>query len=153
LKLAEALILRADLQKKLASLRERITQYVTVQQGTKPSENPNDLLKQANGVIRELEKLVYRINLANLDSKTNDGRSLTELLAKRDAWVQQHSVLSAAVAATRKQPDRYGLKEIKWVNVIDVSKVQKQADDLAKNLRELNVKIQETNWKMELPEL
>ena len=129
-----------------------MTQYVTVQHGEKPAENPNDLLKQAAGVIRELQELVFRINRANLDSTTSDGRSLTELLARRDALVQQHSVINAAIAATRKQPDRYGLKEIKWVTVVDVSKLQKQADDLAKQLRELNVLIQETNWKTELPE-
>src|SRR6266480_4448955 len=91
MKVAEGLILRADLQKKLASLRDRVTQYVTVQHGEKPAENPNDLLKQAAGVIRELQELVFRINRANLDSTTSDGRSLTELLARRDALVQQHS--------------------------------------------------------------
>ena len=152
MKLAEALILRADLQKKLASLRERASKYVTVQQGEKPAEEPNALLKQAVGVIRELEHLVFRINRANLDSKTRDGRSLTEALARRDALVQQHSVVEAMLAGTRKQPDRYGLKEIKWITVVDVPKFQKQADDLAKQLRELNVLIQEANWNHELPE-
>jgi hypothetical protein len=151
-KLAEALLLRADLQKKLASLRERITQYVTVQQGEKPAENPNDLIKQAVGVARELEDLIYRINRANLHAKLSDGRTLTEALAQRETLIQQHSILTTAIGATRRQPDRYGLKEIKWVAVIDVSKTQKQADDLAKKLRELNVLIQEANWKSNLPE-
>ena len=152
MKLAEALILRADLQKKLASLRERIDQYVTVQQGEKPAENPKDLLKQATGVMRELEELVYRINRANLHSKLSDGRTLTGALARRDALIQHHAMLSSAVGSTRKQPARYGLKEIKWITVIDVPKVQKQADDLAKQLRELNVLIQEANWKTTLPD-
>ena len=151
-KLAEALILGADLQKNSPPCAERIGQYVTVQQGEKPAENPNDLLKQAAGVIRELEDLVFRINRANLGSKVSDGRSLTEVLARRDALIQQHSVTTAAIAATRKQPDRYGLKEIKWVTVIDVPKLQKQADDFAKQLREINVLIQESNWKIVLPD-
>jgi hypothetical protein len=151
-KIAEALILRADLQKKLASLRERITQYVTVQQGEKPAESPTELIKQAMAVARELEDLVYRINRANLHAKLSDGRTLTEALAQRETLVHQHAILTAAVGATRRQPDRYGLKEIKWVVTIDVSKTQKQADDLAKKLRELNVLIQEANWKTTLPE-
>jgi hypothetical protein len=152
MKLAEALILRADLQKKLASLQERVTQYATVQQGERPAEKPDDLMKQASGVIRQLEDLVFRINRANLEAKLPDGRSLTETLARRDALIQQHPLITAAIASTRKQPDRYGLKEIKWVAVVSVPKLQKQADDLAKQLRDLNVAIQQANWKAVLPE-
>ena len=40
MKLAEALILRADLQKELMSLKNRINQNLLVQEGEKPSENP-----------------------------------------------------------------------------------------------------------------
>ncbi len=43
MKLAEALQLRADIQKKLASLRERIKQNTVVQEGENPSEDPNEL--------------------------------------------------------------------------------------------------------------
>ena len=42
------------------------------------------------------------------------------------------------------------MAEIKWVATVDVSKLQKQSDDLAKRLREVNALIQETNWRAEL---
>ena len=152
MKLAEALILRGDLQKKLASLRERITQYATVQKGDKPHEDPNKLLREAMGVVDELEDLVFRINRSNLKHKLGDGRTLTEVLARRDRLVQQHSLLTSAIAGSTKAPDRYGLAEIKWVAVMDVAKLQKQADDVAKKIREMNVQIQEANWKFEIDE-
>lgn len=148
MKLAEALLLRADLQKKLASLQARISQYAVVQQGDKPHENPNTLLKEASGVLDELEDLVFRINEANLANKLADGRTLTEALARRDALVLRHATLQSAIDGARKPPERYGLKEIKWVATIDVSKLQKQADDLARQIRELNGMIQEANWKV-----
>src|SRR5262249_28336779 len=100
MKLAEALLLRADLQKKLASLQERIGRYAVVQEGEKPHEDPRKLIGEANGVIEELEDLVYRINRANLKGKLKDGRSLTEVLAHRDALTQRHSLLKSAVGAT-----------------------------------------------------
>ena len=43
MKLAEALLLRADMQKKLASLRERIVANAVVQEGDKPHEDPEKL--------------------------------------------------------------------------------------------------------------
>src|SRR5262245_46101487 len=46
----------------------------------------------------------------------------------------------------RKEPARYGVREIKWVATLEVAKLQKQADDLSKSIRELNALIQEANW-------
>ncbi|MEK7466614.1 MAG: DIP1984 family protein [Planctomycetota bacterium] len=150
MKLAEALLLRADLQKKLASLKERIAQNAVVQQGDKPHEDPNKLLSEAAGVLDQLEKLLFQINEANLQHKLKDGRPLTKALAQRDALAMRHGVLEAAIAGAKKPPDRYGLKEIKWVAKVDVKKLQKQADDLSKQLRVLNGMVQEANWKIEL---
>lgn len=150
LKLAEALLLRADMQKKVASLRERVVANAVVQEGEKPNEDPNQLLLEATGALSGLEVLVARINKTNLTAKLPDGRTLTEAIAKRDALVQQHALLQAAAAGSRKEPDRYGVREIKWVAMMDVRKLQKQCDDLARSIRELNGAIQETNWKVVL---
>lgn len=150
MKLAEALLLRADLQKKIASLQSRISQYASVQQGDKPHEDPAKLMKEATGVIEEFEKLVILINTANLEHKLKDGRSLTFALARRDTLIRRHSLLQSAIGGSSKQPDRYGVKEIKWVAVMNVAGLQKQADDLSKKIRELNADIQEANWRIEI---
>ena len=150
MKLAEALLLRADIKKKLASLRERITSNAIVQQGEKPNEDPTALMKEAIATMQNLEALVLKINAANLLHKLPDGRSLAQLIARRDTLVQQHSLLQAAVAGAKTEPDRYSMKEIKWKATIDIAKLQKQSDDLSKSIREVNAKIQETNWAVEI---
>jgi hypothetical protein len=150
MKLAEALLLRGDVQKKLASLKDRIVRNALVQEGNMPNEDPNNLLKEAAGVIEQLEKLITAINEANLANHLPDGRTLTAAIAHRDSLIQRHSLLQAAIGATQKEPDRYSAREIKWSPVIEVGKLQKQSEDLAKSIRELNGLIQETNWKIEL---
>jgi hypothetical protein len=150
MKLAEALLLRADLQKKLASLRERIVANAVVQEGDKPHEPPEQLVREAFGVLAELEVLISNINKTNLATKLPDGRTLTQAIARRDTLVQEHSLLTAAIAGCRKEPDRYGVREIKWVATMEVAKLQKQADDLSKNIRELNALVQQANWAAEL---
>lgn len=150
MKLAEALLLRADMKKKLASLRERVATNAVVQQGEKPHEDPAELMKIANGVLEQMEELVLRINGANIATKLPDGRSLAKLIAHRDKLAQQHSLIQAAIAGTKKEPDRYSMKEIKWVATVSVANLQKQSDDLSKQLRELNVQIQEANWRVEI---
>lgn len=150
MKLAEALLLRADVQKRVAGLRERIVANAVVQEGQAPSEDPNTLLLEAAGALADLESLVAGINRANLAAKLPDGRSLTDALARRDRLVQQHALLTAAAAGSRKEPDRYGMREIKWIATMDVKKLQKQLDDMAKELRELNATIQQANWNVEV---
>jgi len=88
MKLAEALLLRADLQKKGASLRERIVANAVVQEGEAPHEPPEELMREAFGVLAELEDLVSRINKTNLDAKLADGRTLTDAIARRDTFAQ-----------------------------------------------------------------
>ena len=150
MKLAEALLLRADLQKKIASLRDRIVANGVVQEGDKPHEDPAELMKQAVGALGDLETLVTKINRANLKAKTTRNKTLTEAIAHRDMLTAQHALYIAAIAGSKKEPDRYSAREIKWVATLPVAKLQKQADDLAKKLRDLNADIQKANWAADL---
>ncbi len=150
MKIAEALMLRGDMQKKLASLRERIGQNAVVQEGDKPHENASTLIKEAFSVIEELETLVVKINQANSRTKLPNGSTLAESIASRDRLAQQHSLIQHALATSHKEPDRYSISEIKWVATLKVSDLQKKAEDLAKQIREMNAVIQETNWNSAL---
>ena len=152
MKLAQALLLRADIQKKLESVRDRIGKNAIVQEGEKPSEDPNALLDQAKAICAQLKALVFAINEANLSGRTGQGRTLTEALAERDALVLERSIVLAAAASAVRPSDRYGMKEIRWVKTVDVAALQKSADELAKALRELNAEIQEANWQIEVKE-
>jgi len=150
MKLAEALLLRADIQKKLDSLQVRAQRYAVVQEGEQPAEDPQDILRQVDTVARELERLVFAINRANLRHKIASGEPITEALAKRDSLIKRHSILQSVVDVCSKPPDRYGMKEIRWVTTVDVAALQRQTDDLAKQIRELNASIQEAGWEVEL---
>ena len=54
-----------------------------------------------------------------------------------------------AKTATISQ-DRYSRSEVKFMSTVRVSDIQSKADELAKEHRELDAKIQEVNWKTEL---
>jgi hypothetical protein len=150
MKLAESLLLRADIQKKLASLQARAQKYALVQEGESPAEDPRDLLRQVETIAAELQRLVFAINKANLSHSIRTGQTLTEALAARDVLALRHRILQSVVEACAKPPDRYGVKEIRWVTTVDVAGLQRQADDQAKEIRELNAAIQEAGWQVDL---
>lgn len=150
MKLAEALMLRADMQTKLVRLQSRIKANAVVQKGNKPQENPEQLLREAFKVLDELEDLITRINETNLRTKLPDGRTVSAAMAERNRLERQHALVLAADEANKSTPDRHGLSEIKWVPQLDSARLQRQADEISKQIRELNAKIQATNWKTDL---
>src|SRR2546430_17438682 len=84
MKLAEALVLRADLQKRLAQMRVRLSQSALVQEGEQPPENPGELLTELEQILGQLQDLIARINKTNLQTQLPDGTVLTDALARRD---------------------------------------------------------------------
>ena len=150
MKLAEALILRSDLNKKIQSLKERLGRYSVVQQGDNPHEDPEDVYRQASGVTDSLKDLIIKIEASNQIAKIKDGRTIAVALAERDNLIIKHALVNSAIDGTKKEPDRYGVKEIKWVSTISVKDYQKRMDDYSKSIRDINVMIQEANWLYEL---
>lgn len=150
MKLAEALLIRADQKKKLASLRERIAKNARVQEGEEPQEKVSALIEESFAVLQEQQAIVQKIDRVNMRAKLPDGRLLADALSERETLIQQHSLLVSAISSTQKEGDRYSPREIKWVVQINVSAIQKQADDISVKIRVLNARIQETNWLTEL---
>ena len=149
MKLAEALILRADIQKRIEQLKSRLAYNAKVQEGERPSEEPNALLAELDALTGELERLIVRINLTNCTAKT-DGKSLTELIAKRDVLTLKAGALRAFAQVAAQKIDAYSRSEIKILSTVDVAALQKQVDELAKQIRQLDTTLQGANWQTDL---
>ncbi len=149
MKLATALAERADLQTRLTELQKRLNNNAKIQEGEKPAEKPEALLKELDVVLNSLEELMARINMTNSVTKS-DGSTLTELLAKRDCLKQRLIVMRSFLDNASQKVDRYSRAEIKIVSTVSVEMLQKQTDEAAKQLRLVDEKIQELNWTTEL---
>lgn len=149
MKLAAALIERADLQTRLTQLQTRLLNNAKVQEGVKPNEDPKDLLKELDEISKQLEDYIYRINMTNAATLV-DETPLTSLLAKKDVLTKKISILRAFLNESSALVDRYSLKEIKIDSTVDVAKLQKDLDTSSKELRLLDQKIQEINWTTDL---
>ena len=83
MKLAEALIERADPQRKIAQLEHRMELNAKVQEGDEPAAFVYDRLPQYERLMDELEKLIITINKTNHKAEL-DGITLAEAITKRD---------------------------------------------------------------------
>ncbi|MEG1278667.1 MAG: DIP1984 family protein [Cellulosilyticaceae bacterium] len=150
MKLAEALILRADYQKKIYELKTRIENSVKIQEGEEAQENPQALLKELADVLNQQEHIVKRINRTNVSVIVAKEESLADLIISRDLMKKKRNILSAIMQEAVIKQDRYSRTEVKFVNTIKISDLQKEIDGVSKLYRELDVKIQEKNWTVEL---
>ena len=149
MKLAEALILRADLQKRLLQLRERLELNARVQEGEQPAEDPAALLKELDALLAEQEDLIRRVNLTNARTEAG-GELLTALLARRDCLTEKISMLRDFLNTASNITGRTSRMEIKIHSTVPVAELRKQVDSLSKQLRELDIRIQSANWTAEL---
>ncbi len=155
MKLAEALALRGEAQKRLEQLRARIVSSARFQEGEEPAEDASALLSEAQEVLDELVALIAQINVTNSSNSLPDGTTLTAALAKRDVLRLQHGLLSevadAASGQGRRAP-RQMRSELRQIAALDVPELRGAADDVARELRELDSRIQQRNWEIDLIE-
>ena len=146
MKLAEALLLRSDLMKKIEHIQNRIRPVLIVSDDKKPQEDPTKLIAELRTAIQDLEILVIRINKTNNEINFNGEGSLMEALAKRDSL----KMLSEKLRNIRyaAQIDNSGDANLK--TTIDIKKLQTEMDQTGRAFREIDSKIQELNWLTEL---
>lgn len=150
MKLAEALILRADCQKRFEQLKSRLLNNARVQEGDKPAEKPQELIAEIEKVATELVSLIKRINQTNSSAIVARGKTISDLLAERDILRLRRTAFADLAASASARQDRYTRSEVKFVATVNVAEFQKRADKLAKDYREMDARIQELNWRTEL---
>src|SRR6266853_3770657 len=137
MKLAEALILRADCQKRIAQLKSRLLTNAKVQEGDQVAEQPQELLSELERVSNELVDLIKRINKTNSTAMLAGDRTISDALAERDVRALRRAAYSELALNAAITQGRFTRSEVKYVSTINVGEIQKRADQLAKEYREL----------------
>ncbi|MFF4161535.1 DIP1984 family protein [Streptomyces sp. NPDC001678] len=154
MKLAEALAERAEATRRVEQLRARVISNARYQEGETPAENAAQLLAEADEVLSTLQDLIRRINRTNATVTMGPDGTLTDALARRDVLRLRHSLIVAAADAAAGTGDRgYGRQlrsELMVLSALPVAELRGQADVLAREIREIDMRIQRTNWEVDL---
>lgn len=150
MKLAEALILRGDYQNKMEQIKDRLNSNVLIQEGDNPNEDPIELLNEYESILKKYENLVMRINNTNNQTNFEEEYTLSDALVKRDVLSKKRRIYNSAVEEASIKQDRYTRSEVKYISTIDIKKFQKEIDNISKEYRKLDTKIQGLNWTIDL---
>ena len=142
MKLAEGLLLRADLIKKIEHLQNRIMPVLIVSDDRVPQEDPDKLLAQLRKTIQDLEILIIRINKTNNVTVVEGEGLLMEALAKRDSL----KLLSEKLRNIRRSAQIFNTGDSNLKTTINIEKLQIEIDQAGRAFREIDSKVQEINW-------
>ena len=151
MKLAEALNIRADLQRKVYQLKSRLIANSQVQEGDTPAEDPEDLLKELDSSVKKLEDIIKLINKTNSNTYIKS-KQISDMIVERDMLKLKMSSITELVNSASNKVDRYSNKEIKIFSTINVKEKQKELDKMSKEYREIDTLLQGLNWTTDLVE-
>ena len=151
MKLAQALSERADLKERLSVMSERLKTNAKVQEGDTPAEDPAALIEELDLMLERYEYLVRQINLTNTRTLVN-GEPLTALLAHRERLTKAINIYQGFLNSASRKIEHYGRSEVRILNTVSVEELRKKLDQLSREFRECDDRIQELNWTTELIE-
>lgn len=148
--LAEALVERADAQKRLADLKRRIADNARVTEGDEPSEDPLALLREAERTVGRVHELLVAVNVTNAAVRLPGGQTVTAALGRRDELGTRIRLLADAAERASARQLRFGRAELREQPVLDVQSLREEIDRLAAERRDLDLELQKVNWTTEL---
>ena len=151
MKLAEALSLRKDLETRISKIKDRLENVVRIQEGDMHAEDPQELMSELDRCLGQLEHLIYSINVTNMQIVTEDGRTMTKLLAERDILKKRIDILRNTFNEATNSGSRYR-NEIRYVTIIKVKPLRQELDKFSQQYRQLDMEIQELNFTNDLVE-
>ena len=130
MKLADALLPRADRKRTFEQLKTRAQSMSRYQEGEEPAEDAVGLLARAEQALPGLEVLIRQINDTNPSATLRDGRTVTAALA-RDILRLRHAFLTGVADAGSGQAGRMGpvtarqmRSELKFIDAVPVASLR-----------------------------
>lgn len=150
MKLAEALAERKDCQIRIEELRKRLARSARIQEGEQPPEMPDSLLQELRRTFERLQVLIQAINRTNSSTRYDSEQTISDAIAAREVTGKFRDALTALAEAASTRQDRYSKSEVKFISTVNVGALLVEADQLARDFRVLDTRLQELNWSTDL---
>lgn len=150
MKLAELLMERAECQKRIAQLSKRLQDSAIVQEGDRPPVSPEAVILELEKLHVELEAMIQRINRTNVSVEFEPNVSMADAIVRRDLLRSRRDIYATLSKAAQIDDMRYSHKEIRFVATIDAAEAIRKTDELAREVRMLDARIQAKNWEIEV---
>jgi hypothetical protein len=141
---------RPHSKKRIEEIKSRLPTSARIQEGEEPAEDSSELLSEADRIYARLLELISAINRTNSRTAFDNERTISDAIAERDVLGKRRDFLTGVAGSGSSRWDRYSRSEVRYVMTVPVGKLRADADQLAKQYRQLDLRIQELNWSTEI---
>lgn len=152
MRLAEALILRKYNKEQLESFQHEISSILFVAEGQEPEENIYEMLDSLAELTSKQIQLISDIEKTNALTEIEGIGSIAKALTIRQMLSQKQRIINALCESIQygRSDRRIGIGQGSDVQTISIVELKEISNEIGKSLRELEVKLQQTNWSTEL---
>ena len=148
--LAEAMLNRDDCQKWIESLTQRLLRNAQAPEGENPLEDPQTLLAEIDATLETLSDLNHRINLTHAQTLVEEDLTLLDAIGERKLLARKIAIYESLADKASYCPPRDRQSDLRSVSTVNLSYLHRQIEQLARDYRNLDTKIQQASWKTEL---
>jgi hypothetical protein len=150
IKLAEALLIKAEYEERLESLRTRLRVSARVQDGNFPPEDPETLLADVQTCLDNLASLNKRISITQSQTLLASRQTLADAIIDQEILVKKQSIYQSIVEAGTIPPDAYQSSNMRWLVTVNIAGLNRRIEEIAKEYRLLETEIQKVSWSTKL---
>lgn len=148
--LAEAMLSREDCQKWIENLTQRLLRNAQTTEGETPFEDPQTLLAEIDATLETLSELNHRINLTHAHTLIEGDLTLLDAIAERGVLADKIKIYESLADKASHRPLRDRLSDLRTVSTVNLSYLHRQIEQLTRDYRNLDTKIQQASWTTEL---
>lgn len=147
MKLGDALGQRVECELRLDDLRKRLVRNACLPEGEAPAEDPQGLLDDVDRTALRLVELVQTIHRTANATRFDEG-TLEDAMAEREVLGRKRDLLIVVADAATAEP--HPGRDLHMLPTIQVARIHRHVDQLAKRYREIDAKIQELCWRTDV---
>lgn len=157
MKLAEALMIRAELKKEIDILLDKIIESAVLHDDEEKLEDPNEYLLKLNNHLNELFLTEKKILKTNFESSFDEKRTIYEALLEKQHLARiLHRYERLIDSVKKKLKPFYYYEDIKKYEkpecLIDIKKLIFEKEQFENSYKKLNQQIQKRNWEIDVLE-
>lgn len=150
IKLAEALLIKAEYEERLESLRSRLMVSAKVQDGNFPPEDPETLMADVQTCLDTLASLSKRISITQSQTLLVSRQTLADAIVDQEILLKKQSIYQSIIEAGIIPPDTYQGSNMRWLVTVNLAGLNRRIEEMIKEYRLLETEIQKVGWSTEL---
>ncbi|MGK7944576.1 MAG: DIP1984 family protein [Microcystaceae cyanobacterium] len=150
IKLAEALLIKAEYEERLESLRSRLMVSARVQDGSFPPEDPETLIADVQTCLNHLASISKRISITQSQTLLDSRQTVAAAIVDQEMLLKKQSIYQSIIEGGIIPSDVAQGSSIRWLITVNLAGLNRRIEEMIKDYRLLETEIQQVSWNTEL---